>query len=632
MDFMGHTAIANPQIRTSDLHSMTLLPSSSCLIDTVAANADLSRETLCEWEDVYGLITSQYDKRNGRWYTPKTVIQIDSIRTLMQRLGITAAEVATLSGLVDVVFPRRIPQPITSTNSAMPLTVQTRLNELLASPQANFARKVTEIVKAVREDYDALNAQCWLYDDSGTQIILGKQKYMRVVRKLVARVQECGHTLTETHQNPKFDAIVCSAVPLLVGQTCLGVLVVIRDSSQFFTPDDIDALTLIAAQLTGAVLAERSRHEVREREQYFNATFDAHPDGVILYDQAHNIVHCNTAALDLASNRDEVKAAHKLGNIVTPRWDTHQINGKAVSEDETPSFHTLQTGVATVGKQMYVCPDPMTQPKVKVPLFVTAVPITDAKGSVNGALVRFQDITEVKSTEILKEHFVRNTRHDVMSPLTNVIIKSQMLERRARRLSTETICQYASQIGAAAQRIFNKLDILDNLDRIIEEPPSRMSLVSHILPYLRQQRTIHGAHRFRYDIDASDTRLEGYWNPSSVEGIIDNLIQNALKYSPADSLIVVKLRADGEPGKRMAHVEVIDQGYGVHLKNSRSIFEEDKRSITKTPEGDAIAGTGHGLKYCDNIVKMYNGSIWVESDGVLGSTFHVKLPLLETNE
>ena len=111
-------------------------------------------------------------------------------------------------------------------------------------------------------------------------------------------------------------------------------------------------------------------------------------------------------------------------------------------------------------------------------------------------------------------------------------------------------------------------------------------------------------------------------DPGRLRQVLNNLVSNALKYSPLGSTVTLRAR---ERGRDQVMVEVIDEGLGVPADQAGRLFQKFER--VRNPEHLKIPGTGLGLYICKRIVEGHRGRIWVESEPGQGSTFAFTLPL-----
>ncbi|MDA8187472.1 MAG: ATP-binding protein [Dehalococcoidales bacterium] len=118
-------------------------------------------------------------------------------------------------------------------------------------------------------------------------------------------------------------------------------------------------------------------------------------------------------------------------------------------------------------------------------------------------------------------------------------------------------------------------------------------------------------------LDSSEEHVEGEWDCDRIRQVIDNLVNNAIKYSPNGGEVKVSI----ERRKDEVLVSVKDQGLGIAQKELRHLFHPYARVHKE------IKGLGLGLFICSGIIKSHGGRVWVESQEGKGSTFYFTLPL-----
>ena len=225
----------------------------------------------------------------------------------------------------------------------------------------------------------------------------------------------------------------------------------------------------------------------------------------------------------------------------------------------------------------------------------------------------------------LKDDFISAAAHDLKTPLTTLVAQAQFLERRAEM-----------QPSAPAD--------LPGLRRIVRESKRLSSLVIELLDASRlEQGKLVGerepvdlvelardvarrdSYQGRQITVSADAPVVGNYDPRRIGQVLENLVENAVKYSPDASLVRVAIgRRDGE-----AFVDVTDEGIGIPGSDLPQIFERFHRA--SNVDDRRFAGMGLGLFICKGIVEQHGGRIWVESRVGTGSTFHVVLPLADAN-
>lgn len=223
----------------------------------------------------------------------------------------------------------------------------------------------------------------------------------------------------------------------------------------------------------------------------------------------------------------------------------------------------------------------------------------------------------------LKEDFLSAAAHDLKTPLTTVVAQAQFLERKATRdPSAPSDLQGLQRIVREAQRLSALVtDLLDaarmEQGRLLadREPLDLGTLVSTVATRQRQE-----AHRV--DVDVKGV-VVGNYDGRRIEQLLENLIENAGKYSPEATPVTVNVwQQDGE-----ARIAVQDSGIGIPASDLPRIFERFSRA--SNVDDRKFHGMGLGLYICRGIVEEHGGRIWAESAIGKGSTFHVALPLGE---
>ena len=223
----------------------------------------------------------------------------------------------------------------------------------------------------------------------------------------------------------------------------------------------------------------------------------------------------------------------------------------------------------------------------------------------------------------MKEDFLSAAAHDLKTPLTTVVAQAQFLERKAQRdPSAPSDVQGLQRIVREAQRLAALVtDLLDaaRLEQgrlVVErEPVDLGALVSEVV-----KRQHAGRHSTELDVRGV---VVGTVDRRRIEQLVENLIENAKKYSPeATPVDVTVWQTNGE-----AHIAVRDHGIGIPPGDLPRIFERFSRA--SNVDDRKFHGMGLGLYICRGIVEEHGGRIWAESELGKGSTFHVALPLSE---
>lgn len=239
-----------------------------------------------------------------------------------------------------------------------------------------------------------------------------------------------------------------------------------------------------------------------------------------------------------------------------------------------------------------------------------------------GRAVIMQDITYFKELDKLKSDFVATVSHDLRAPLTHIKAYAEMLEVAGKL--TEKQEMFVTRIIKGTDHIANLITDLLDLSKIeagIEMNLANVDLaglVKSVVAEFQEQAAIKQQQLICHVLD-QPALVVG--NELRLKQVISNLIDNALKYTPAEGQILTVVQV--EEGQVLGKVE--DNGLGIPPADLPFVF--DKFYRVKNEDRAEIQGTGLGLAICKSIVEKYGGSIWVESQYHQGATFIFTLPL-----
>ena len=239
-----------------------------------------------------------------------------------------------------------------------------------------------------------------------------------------------------------------------------------------------------------------------------------------------------------------------------------------------------------------------------------------------GAVAVFRDVTELRRIEAVRRDFVANASHELKTPLTAIrgfaerLADAELPDATAKH-AVEAIVGNAKRLGALVEDLLELSRIESGSVPLRAEPIAAGELVQRLLreldPRLRageleSEITIEGAGRVIAD-------------RSALEQVLANLLDNAIKYTPAGGRVAVQVRPAPEARVR---IEVEDSGLGIPRKDLPRIFERFYR--VDPGRSRALGGTGLGLAIVKHLVQAMGGQVGVESQLGDGSRFWVELP------
>ena len=245
-----------------------------------------------------------------------------------------------------------------------------------------------------------------------------------------------------------------------------------------------------------------------------------------------------------------------------------------------------------------------------------------------------QRLVELEQLDKLKTQFLSMASHELRTPLTAVSGFIQIARRRMSRLGAasdiptpwreeaqkadETL-EMANRQGKKLARLIDELLDVSRLQQgRVEMRLAEMELADVVREVAERMRLLSKGHEI-------ETKIEGVApvvaDRDRIEQVFENLVGNAIKYSPDAGRILVSMHVNGAN----AIVSVRDEGIGVAPGEVEKIFGLFYRS--PDPRADHVGGLGLGLYISREIVSRHHGRLWAERNAGVGTTFHVTLPL-----
>ena len=228
-----------------------------------------------------------------------------------------------------------------------------------------------------------------------------------------------------------------------------------------------------------------------------------------------------------------------------------------------------------------------------------------------------------------KEDFLAAAAHDLRTPLTAISGHVQLLQRQLLRQpdAAPSTAAALSTIKAATERAVVLIDELLDASRLEATGVLELRLsATDLLAIVHRVAATHQRGTAIHDITvtAAMPMLTGLWDATRLERAVDNLVGNAVKYSPDGGPIVLRVASTQDANGEWACLTVEDQGLGIAAADRERIFQRFQRGINVR---DKIAGSGVGLSYVREIARLHGGTLTVVSQEGRGSAFTLMLPL-----
>ncbi|WP_138415361.1 two-component system histidine kinase PnpS [Aquibacillus sediminis] len=254
---------------------------------------------------------------------------------------------------------------------------------------------------------------------------------------------------------------------------------------------------------------------------------------------------------------------------------------------------------------------------------VVGAPIINDKQDLEGVVLVFHDITELKRLEQTRKDFVANVSHELKTPITSIkgfaetLLDGAMHDQALRSQFLTIILTESDRLQSLVHDLLELSKLEKENLRIQHRMVSFIHLVDELLPILSQQAEQKHI-QLTTDIDPS-VSIEG--DPDLLKQLLINLLNNAINYTPSEGKVKLLIEANEE----MAIITISDTGIGIPKTEQTRIFERFYR-IDKARSRNT-GGTGLGLAIVKHIVEVHDGTIQVESEIDRGTTFEIQLPL-----
>lgn len=248
-----------------------------------------------------------------------------------------------------------------------------------------------------------------------------------------------------------------------------------------------------------------------------------------------------------------------------------------------------------------------------------------AKNAVSTLLV-LHDITRLKSLEMVRRDFVANVSHELRTPLTIIKGFAETLEEDHATLTAETRSRFIKKIVNNAKRLHVLVEDLLELSRLESKSdqvqPTEQSLLQLMDEILEDNRQRLDMNVQSMELDYDERVGEFAFDRFRIRQVFDNLIENAFRYAPDFTRLVLSVRY--EDSQNMVHCCVADDGPGIPEKDVPHIFERFYR-VDKGRSREN-GGTGLGLSIIKHIVQQHGGSVSLETGEAQGTAIHFTLP------
>lgn len=431
----------------------------------------------------------------------------------------------------------------------------------------------------------------------------------------------------ETEMNPAFKDMVartsipelraCIAIPLVHQDESLGVLCLYVRRPRRLNTNEMILLETIGRHVGAAVTSTRLFKATVNERQRLLTLLESSRDGIVFIsvDQRIRVVNASgLACLGLAGQPDEWTDRPLEEVLLSLRR-----RAPAVLEVVSAEMRRIHTGDEPPGEGEYKMP-PRTIHWLSLPVVADATPL--------GRLLVLHDVTEERMLEKMREDLTHTMVHDLRNPLTSLSMALELLNKpEAGSISAQQRVMLDYARGSLRRMLVLVNNILD-VNRLEEGrmPLERTSilLTDLVAETVRQQSLLAEQKAIRLESDVPLTLPTVWADAGLIERVLQNLIGNAIKFTPIDGRVKVSVelaRAEKKGPNKQVRVSISDTGPGIPSELQERLFQKFVAGR------HAESGSGLGLAFCKLAVEAHKGRIWVESEPERGATFAFTLPV-----
>jgi len=372
-------------------------------------------------------------------------------------------------------------------------------------------------------------------------------------------------------------------------------------------------------------LVEKRTAELKSRNIFLRTLINTIPNPVFVKNQKGEFTEVNKAFIDMFGN--------SFNDIIGRDIYFLEDREEEISKAENYNRQLLET-YGTVVYETTI----RNKNNVRIPVMVYKASFGPEGGKPEGIAGLLVDISATKRTQEqmqkaleqqrelneMKTNFISLASHELRTPLTAIYSSTELIEKYGRKWNEEKYLEHISRIKFSVDNLTDLMEDLLTLSRVdtgkIVFSPHSFNLHTFITNNVKSLESLKtNNHNLVVNIDLKN---EYYiLDDKLLKYIIQNLLSNALKYSPNGGEVKLEVFEDNNE----INIVVEDQGMGISPEDMKSLYEPFHRGKNVA----LISGTGLGLSIVKEAVTLHNGEIKVTSEVNKGTRFEISLPIID---
>jgi signal transduction histidine kinase/CheY-like chemotaxis protein len=406
-------------------------------------------------------------------------------------------------------------------------------------------------------------------------------------------------------------------MPVKWGDQFLGVLHIITPTPEDFDAQIVELLGFFCTQAAIAIRNAQLHHALENRAEWLEREVEARTeeiqaqriqveailesiqDGIVVMDAQGTILHTNEVVTSWFNHTLTPEDAKRLRDEVRGLARNPESEGEILLDLKNQCFELVATS------------------------------ILDVDAGAGSVMVLIHDVTHLRALDRLRSRFVSNISHELRTPLSSIRLCIRLIRQQPERLD--------HYLHVMEREVKSEIELIEQVMELSRLDAGGLDLNRE--PKLLDDLVKIALANHQFMADTEGITLQ--YRPARLDLMVladqryilqalNNLLRNAIQYSPKGGAITVLVRQRDTQERCWATVVVEDMGMGIPEDELPHIFERFYRGAR--PAAERISGYGLGLAMTQEIVELHGGKITVTSQIDQGSTFSLWLPLIEASD